>query len=98
MNRLDELKLCNDYRKVEKKAKGGMKMKDIANKVGVSNSDVIIVHAGTCEIKNKTPEELRDEIVTALPDPDCRTGRGICDHALTIFVHYLPLHGIHDNA
>ena len=29
---------------------------------------------------------------------DCRTGCGIWDHALTIFVHYLLIHGIHDNA
>ena len=66
MNRLDEMKLCNDSRKVEKRAKGGMKIKDVVNKVGVCNSDVIIVHAGTCDIKAKTPEEFSDEIITAL--------------------------------
>ena len=27
---------------------------------------VIAVHAGTCDIKTKTPEELRDEIITTL--------------------------------
>ena len=51
VNRLDEMKLCNDSRKVEKRAKGGMKIKDVVNKVGVCNGDVIIVHAGTCDIK-----------------------------------------------
>ena len=58
VNRPDEMKLCNDSRKVEKRAKGGMKIKDAINKVGVCNSDVIIVHAGTCDIKAKTLEEL----------------------------------------
>ena len=51
---------------MEKKAKGGMRIKDVVNKVGVCDSDVIIVHAGTCDIKAKTPEELRGEIITTL--------------------------------
>ena len=75
VNRLDEMKLCNDSRKVEKRAKGGMKIKEVVNKVGVCNSDVIIVHAGTCDINAKTPEELRDEIIAALQAIKARNRR-----------------------
>ena len=51
---------------MELKTKGGMKIKDVVEKVGISKSNVINVHAGTCDIKAKTPEELRDEIITTL--------------------------------
>ena len=66
VNRLDGGKLNNNKRKVELKTKGGMKIKDVVEKVGISKSNVIIVHAGTCDIKAKTPEELKDEIITTL--------------------------------
>ena len=52
VNQLDEMKLCNGSRKVKKRAKGGMEIKDVVNEVGVCNSDV---HAGTCDIKAKHP-------------------------------------------
>ena len=66
LNRLDGGKLNNNKRKVELKTKGGMKKKDLVEKVGIPESNVIIVHADTCDIKAKTPEELRDETITTL--------------------------------
>ena len=59
-------KLNNNIRKVEFKTKGGMKIKDVVEKVGISESNVKIVHAGTCGIKAKTPEELRNEVITTV--------------------------------
>ena len=66
-------KLCNNKRKVTMKTKGGMKVKDVVDKVCTimtklhkTNSNVIIVYKGTCDIKTKTPEELKDEIITTL--------------------------------
>ena len=66
VNRLDGEKLCNNKRKVEMKTKGGMKVKDIVERVGTCNSNVIIVLAGTSDIKTETPEELRAEVITTL--------------------------------
>ena len=66
VNRLDGGKLNTNKRKVEMKTKGGTKVKDVVERVGKCNSDVIIVHAGTCDVKTKTPEELRDKIITTL--------------------------------
>ena len=60
VNRLDGERLCNKKRKVEMKTKGGTKVKDIVKRIGTCNSNVIIFHAVTCEIKTKTPEDLRD--------------------------------------
>ena len=37
----------------------------LSKKVGISESNVIIVNA-TCDIKAKTPEELRVELITTL--------------------------------
>ena len=70
---LEWWKLCNNKRKVTMKTKGGMKVKDVVDKVCTimtklhkTNSNVIIVYKGTCDIKTKTPEELKDEIITTL--------------------------------
>ena len=53
MNCLDGGKFCNNKRKVEMETKGGMKVKDVVQRLGICNSNVIIIHAGTCDIKTK---------------------------------------------
>ena len=41
---------------MEKKTKGVIEIKGVVKKVGVCSSNVIIVHAGTCDIKTETPD------------------------------------------
>ena len=60
-------KLENDHRTVEVRFKPGMKIEEIKNKVGGSdNSDVIIVHAGTNNVKDKSPSDLAEVIVNSM--------------------------------
>ena len=60
-------KLDNDRRTVEVRFKPGMKIAEVKNKVdGSDNSDVIIVHAGTNNVNDKSPSDLAEVIVNSM--------------------------------
>lgn len=60
-------KLTNDYRDVEIRFKPGMRIEETNKKVGASTEfDVIIVHAGTNNLRDSTPKDLTETIVTTL--------------------------------
>ena len=66
LRRVDESKLKNDQRVVEKRFKPGMKIKEAASLAGKSSSDVIIIHAGTNNVDNSSPEQLCEDVVETL--------------------------------
>ena len=60
-------KLDNDHRAVDVRFKPGMKCEEVKNKVdGSDNSDVIIVHAGTNKVNDKSPSDLAEVIVNSM--------------------------------
>ena len=66
MKRLDQEKLCNQYRDVEILGQSGMRIKQAAAKIGKTDGDVIIVHAGTNNLSSTSPEQLSTEILDTL--------------------------------
>ena len=64
--RLDEKKLSNKHREVKIQAKSGMRLNQIVKNTGKTDSDVVIIHVGTNNLKNSKPEELSTGILTAL--------------------------------
>jgi len=60
-------KLENDGSTFEIRFKPGMKIEEVKNKVGDSkNSDVIIVHAGTNNVSDKSPSDLTEVIMNSM--------------------------------
>ena len=66
LRRVDESKLSNSRRDVEKRFQPGMRIGQAVEKTGKSNSDVIIVHAATNNVASSTPEKLCEETVRTL--------------------------------
>ena len=66
VKRLDQEKLCNQYRDVEILGQSGMRIKQAAAKTGKTDSDVIIVHAGTNNLSSISPEQLSTEVLDTL--------------------------------
>ena len=66
LKRLDETKLSNHHHQVEIIAKGGSRIRQATQQVGKSESNIIVVHAGTNDIKSSNPEELSDAIIETL--------------------------------
>ena len=66
LRRVDESKLSNSHRDVEKRFQPGMRIGQAVEKAGKSNSDVIIVHAATNNVASSTPEKLCEETVRTL--------------------------------
>eukprot|EP00112_Aurelia_sp_Birch-Aquarium-sp1_P000031 Seg1000.11 transcript_id=Seg1000.11/GoldUCD/mRNA.D3Y31 product="hypothetical protein" protein_id=Seg1000.11/GoldUCD/D3Y31 len=66
LRRVDESKLSNSHRDVEKRFQPGMRIGQAVDKAGKSNSDVIIVHAATNNVASSTPEKLCEETVRTL--------------------------------
>ena len=66
LKRLDETKLSNHHHQVKIMAKGGSRIRQATQQVGQSDSDIIVVHAGTDDIKSSNPEALSDDIINTL--------------------------------
>ena len=67
LRRVDESKLSNSHREVEKRFQPGMRIGQAVDRAGKSNSnDVIIVHAATNNVASSTPEKLCEETVRTL--------------------------------
>lgn len=64
--RLDENKLCNQHREVKIQGKSGMRLNQVVKSTGKTDSDVIIVHVGTNNLKTSSPEELSTGILASL--------------------------------
>eukprot|EP00112_Aurelia_sp_Birch-Aquarium-sp1_P025737 Seg873.11 transcript_id=Seg873.11/GoldUCD/mRNA.D3Y31 product="hypothetical protein" protein_id=Seg873.11/GoldUCD/D3Y31 len=62
LRRVDEANLTNDHHVVEKIFKPGMKIKKAASLARKSSSDVIIIHAGTNNVGNSSPEQLCKDV------------------------------------
>ena len=62
LRRVDESKLSNSHRDVEKRFQPGMRIGQAVDKTGKSNNnDDIIVHAATNNVASSTPEKLCNE-------------------------------------
>eukprot|EP00794_Sanderia_malayensis_P008603 gene8603-9531_t len=67
LRKIDGEKLSNDRQRVIVKAMPGSKVGKMKNVDIEADSNVVIIHAGTCNIKKQTnPENLADEIVSTL--------------------------------
>ena len=66
LKRLDETKLSNHHHQVKIVAKSGSRIRQATQQVGKSDSDIIVVHAGTNDIKSSNAEALSDEIINTL--------------------------------
>ena len=66
VKRLDQEKPCNKYRDVEILGQSGMRIKQAAAKTGKTDSDIIIVHAGTNNLSSISPEQLSMEVLDTL--------------------------------
>ena len=67
LRNVKEEKLSNDYRDVEIRFKPGMRIEEANKKVVVNKEfDVIIVHAGTNNLRDATSKDLTEKIVTTL--------------------------------
>ena len=64
--RLDETKLSSHHYQFKTVARGGYRIGHATQQVGKSDSDIILVHAGTNDIKSRNVEELSDEIINTL--------------------------------
>ena len=64
--RLDENKHCNQNREVKIQGKYGMRLNQVAKSTGKTDSDVIIVHVGTSNLKTSSPQELSTGILASL--------------------------------
>ena len=66
LKRLQPEKLCNNHHTVDIRAFGGMKIQQAAKKLGKCDSNIIIVHAGTNNVQDSSPETLVQETMTTL--------------------------------
>ena len=66
LKRLDETKLSNHHHQVKIIANGGSRFGQATQQVGKSDSDIIVVHAGTNDIKSSNPDMLSDDIINTL--------------------------------
>ena len=67
LRNVKEEKLSNDHRDVEIRFKPGMRIEETNKKVGENNEfDVIIVHAGTNNLRDETAKDLTEKIVVTL--------------------------------
>ena len=66
LKRLQPEKLCNNHHTVDIRAFGGMKIQQAAKKLGKCDSNIIIVHAGTNNVQDSSPETLVHETMTTL--------------------------------
>ena len=68
LRNIDGAKLSNEHFNVTVKPMPGARIARMKN-VNYADADVVIVHAGTCNLKKQSdPEELADEIVSTLRD------------------------------
>ena len=66
LRNIDGAKLSNEHFNVTVKPMPGARIARMKN-VNYADADVVIVHAGTCNLKKQSnPEELADEIVSTL--------------------------------
>ena len=69
LRKINGEKLSTGYRSVDVKAKPGAKIEKMRNVNIKEDVNIVIVHAGTCNIrKQTTPDGLAEEIVSALRD------------------------------
>ena len=66
LRRIEDSKLSNDHRQVEIKCKPGMKIKQLVNKVGKCDKEIIIIHAATNDVKSNEPESLCEQVINTL--------------------------------
>ena len=67
LRKIDGEKLSNDCHRVTVKAMPGSKVGKMKNEDIEADTNVVIIHAGTCNIRKQTnPESLADEIVSTL--------------------------------
>ena len=59
-------KLSNDNRDVEIRCKPGLRIEQTSAQVGKTDSDVIVVHFGTNNVKSYSPQKLANEIGNTL--------------------------------
>ena len=59
-------KLSNDNRDIEIRCKPGLRIEQTSAQVGKTDSDVIVVHVGTNNVKSYSPQELANEIGNTL--------------------------------
>lgn len=65
--RINEEKINNDkHHQVEIRTQSGMKIKQAVNKACKTDSDVIIVHAASNDLRSSAPEKLASEITNTL--------------------------------
>eukprot|EP00112_Aurelia_sp_Birch-Aquarium-sp1_P009412 Seg207.3 transcript_id=Seg207.3/GoldUCD/mRNA.D3Y31 product="hypothetical protein" protein_id=Seg207.3/GoldUCD/D3Y31 len=62
LRRMDADKMSNNHHEVVLNAKSGMKVEEAANLVD-SEADVIIMHAGTNNLRDSTPEEFAEKVI-----------------------------------
>ena len=62
LRRMDADKMSNNHHQVVLNAKSGMKVEEAANHVDC-DADVIIMHAGTNNLRDSTPEEVAEKVV-----------------------------------
>ena len=62
LRRMDADKMSNNHHEVMLNAKSGMKVEEAANHVDCE-ADVIIMHAGTNNLRDSTPEEVAEKVV-----------------------------------
>ena len=66
LRRMDADKMSNNHHEVVLNAKSGMKVEEAANHVDSeadSEADVIIMHAGTNNLRDSTPEEVAEKVI-----------------------------------
>jgi len=63
---LDKTKLNNHHFQVKIVVNGGSRIGQTIQQVGKSNSDIIVVHTGTSDIKSSNPQELSDYIINTV--------------------------------
>ena len=59
-------KLSNDNRDIEIRCKPGLRIEQTSAQVGKTDSDVIVVHVGTNNVKSYSPQKLANEIGNTL--------------------------------
>ena len=66
LNGLQPEKLCNNHHTVDIRAFGGMKIQQAAQTLGKCDNNLIIIHAGTNNAQDSSPEILVHETMTTL--------------------------------
>ena len=66
LKRLNETILSNHHHLVKIIANGRFRIGQATQQVGKSDSDIIVVNAGTTDIKSSNPEALSDDIINTL--------------------------------